>query len=243
MSNGLGKHVPPSTYRTAFNCPHCEVFTQQSWFNTAAKSLPGRQSPQVPTGTTLPVNLGSLAFHSATQVENIWLSRCFNCSNFIIWLNDRILHPQRREFPPANPDLPDDIRRDYDEAGSILDYSPRGAAALLRLAIQKLCIHLGQPGNSLKRDIGALVAGGLDRRTQRAFDSVRVIGNHAVHPGQLDLRDDRDTAEALLHLLNFIVEKTISEPKGTDERIDKIYSLVPKEEQQKIEERDAKNEN
>lgn len=65
--------------------------------------------------------------------------------------------------------MPEDIRRDYDEASTILDLSPRGAAALIRLGIQKMCTHLGQPGENINADIKALVAGGLDRRIQKAL--------------------------------------------------------------------------
>jgi len=42
---------------------------------------------------------------------------------------------------------------------------------------------------------------------------VRVIGNEAVHPGKLDLKDDRDTATRLFKLVNIIAEQMISNPK------------------------------
>ena len=70
------------------------------------------------------------------------MSCCFNCDEVALWVNDRLMWPQRGEAQIPNPDLPGDVRGDYDEASTILDPSPRGAAALLRLAIQKLCKHL-----------------------------------------------------------------------------------------------------
>ncbi|AZV77978.1 DUF4145 domain-containing protein [Parasedimentitalea marina] len=125
--------------------------------------------------------------------------------------------------PPANTDLPADIRRDYNEALSIIDLSPRGAAALTRLAIQKLCKELGQPGKNINNDIGALVAAGLNTKIQKSLDVVRVIGNNIVHPGKMDIDDDRDTEVILLKLVNVIADKRISEPK----EIDEIYAGLP----------------
>lgn len=170
------------------------------------------------------------------DVNNIWLSRCYNCSESALWICDRMIYPQLGIAPAANQDMPNDIRRDYDEASAILDQSPRGAAALIRLAIQKLCKELGQPGKNINDDIGALVKGGLDPRVQQALDAVRVIGNSAVHPGQIDLRDDRATAETLFKLLNLIVEKTISEPKHVAE----VYASLPESAITAIEKRDGK---
>lgn len=94
------------------------------------------------------------------DVNNVWLSRCYNCDEVAVWILSQMVFPQKGEAPPANQDLPPEIARDYDEASSILDLSPRGAAALIRLAIQKLCKHLGQPGDNINADIKALVAGG-----------------------------------------------------------------------------------
>ena len=106
--------------------------------------------------------------------------------------------------PPANEDLPSDIRRDYDEAALIVSDSPRGAAALLRLAIQKLCVHLGESGKNINTDIAALVKKGLSEMIQQALDTVRVVGNVSVHPGRLDMRDNIDTAQQLFEPLLFV---------------------------------------
>lgn len=91
-------------------------------------------------------------------------------ARFAIWLYDRMLWPGGNDAPDANPDLPDDIVRDYLEAGSILAASPRGAAALLRLCLQKLCAHVlgSAAGKTIDQDIGTLVARGLDQRIQQA---------------------------------------------------------------------------
>ena len=75
---------------------------------------------------------------------------------------------------------------------------------------------------------------GLDDHVQQALDAVRVIGNEAVHPGQMDLQDDRDTAETLFKLVNVIAEKTISEPK----HVKKAFELLPPSKREAIERRD-----
>src|SRR5690606_29908829 len=113
--------------------------------------------------------------------------------------------------------------------------SPRGAAALLRLSIQKLCAYLGQPGHNINSDIKALVALGLPPKVQEALDTVRVIGNNAVHPGKIDLKDDIDIVNMLFKLVNFIAQKMITEPK----EIDEIYSSLPAEKIDGIRQRDS----
>ena len=186
-----------------------------------------------------PVSLSTdRSFEKFMEVKflcHMFLSECFSCGAISIWVEDKLIYPKSGEAPPANPDLPDDIRRDYDEASTILDLSPRGAAALLRLAIQKICKELDQPGKNINDDIGALVAKGLDQDVQEALDIVRVIGNEAVHPGKIDLRDDRETAAVLFSLLNLIVDKMISHPK----RLKEVYSNLPKEKLEGIKNRDG----
>jgi hypothetical protein len=171
------------------------------------------------------------------SVHNLFLSKCYSCERLSVWVDKKIVYPKlivEGELP--NEDLPTDIKRDYNEARSILDASPRGAAALLRLSIQKLCEHLGETERNLNDSIASLVRKGLDDRIQRALDIVRVIGNEAVHPGQIDLRDDSATAARLFELVNLIADSMISKPK----RIQEMYGLIPDEKKRAIEERDKK---
>ena len=136
--------------------------------------------------------------------------------------------------PAANADLPEHIQKDYEEAKSILHLSPRGAAALLRLCVQQICISLGEPGQNLNKDIGSLVKNGLSIEVQRALDIVRVIGNNAVHPGALDLKDDKETVKSLLLLVNLIADSLISLPK----RVGEMYDSLPQGAIEAIENRD-----
>ncbi|WP_230199384.1 hypothetical protein [Bacillus ndiopicus] len=63
---------------------------------------------------------------------------------------------------------------------------------------------------------------------------MRVIGNESVHPGQLDLKDDFETANQLFELINFIVEDRITRPKT----IEALFNKLPEGKRKGIEERD-----
>lgn len=140
--------------------------------------------------------------------------------------------------PLPNKDMPDEIKADYEEARQILEDSPRGAVALLRLAVQKLMPHLGGKGKNINDDIAKLVEKGLSKTIQKALDALRVIGNEAVHPGQMDIKDDTDTASKLFRMMNIIVQTQISDQK----EIADIYESLPESKREAIEKRD-KNKN
>lgn len=210
-------HVPPTLMATAFNCPRCRVFAKQNWFYLyGANQRDG--------------------FGTQYQNEEFTLSKCESCGEPTIWHSKKMIYPLHAAAEAPNGDLPEQIRADFEEARLIANFSPRGAAALLRLAIQKLCAHLGQSGKNINSDIAALVALGLPQKVQQALDSVRVIGNDAVHPGAIDLRDDIETVHKLFRLVNFIAYKTITEPREVEE----IYNGLPADKLAGIETRDKK---
>lgn len=157
------------------------------------------------------------------ELHNVHISRCFSCKRNALWHNRELVYPRVRVGAEPNPDLNQDIKEDIDEARAILDISPRGAAALLRLAVQKLCVQLGERGKKIDDDIQSLVDKGMDPHLQQAFDTVRVIGNEAVHPGELDLRDDRETALVLVDLINIVAHDMISKKKA----IAAVYQKLP----------------
>ena len=94
---------------------------------------------------------------------------------------------------------------------------------------------LGASGRNLNDDVGTLVGNGLRVQIQQALDAVRVVGNNAVHPGQLDLKDDQATALMLFELMNIIVNDLITEPK----RIADLYSRLPPNSLEAIQRRDG----
>lgn len=203
----------PAFKETSFNCPFCNAFANQIW----------RKVNYYASGGLI-------------SLEETYICSCAHCDNYSIWYEEKMIHPDFRGVEPPNEDLNEDIKADYSEASSILQKSPRGAAAILRLAIQKLCIQLGETGKDLNTDIGNLVKKGLSVKVQQSLDSLRVIGNEAVHPGTLDLKDDTKTASALFKLVNFIAEKMITEPK----EIGAIYNKIPEGKKKQIEKRDKK---
>lgn len=163
------------------------------------------------------------------------ISYCGNCGFPTIWHDEKMVFPLSSNAPMPNADLPDDVKADFEEARQIANSSPRGAAALLRLCVQKLCKHLGESGKDINNDIKKLVEKGLQVAVQQALDTVRVIGNNAVHPGEMDLQDNPDTVNALFKVVNFVAEKMISEKR----QIDDMFSSLPQKSRDAITKRDG----
>jgi Domain of unknown function (DUF4145) len=160
---------------------------------------------------------------------------CQRCQALTWWMGESMVYPDSSILPAANESMPSEIKQDYDEAASIAAKSARGATALLRLCIQKICIHLKKPGKDLNKDIAALVKDGLNPKIQRSLDIVRVIGNEAVHPGTIDLRDNPEVAGQLATLVNIIVDTMITQPA----LVDKLYEQLPDTKKDQIAKRDG----
>ncbi len=167
-------------------------------------------------------------------VPSLQLARCCNCDLISLWMDQAMIYPPVIDAPPPNADLDEAIQRDYMEAAMIVRHSPRGAAALLRLCIQKLCKQLGEKGQDINTDIGNLVKKGLPFPLQQALDIVRVIGNESIHPGQMDMADDGETARQLFALVNLVTERMISLPK----QVDALYQSLPQGKRDGIAQRD-----
>jgi hypothetical protein len=146
-----------------------------------------------------------------------------------------MIFPSSGTAPLPHADMPDDVKADFIEAREIVARSPRGAAALLRLCVQNVMPHVGEKGKNINDDIKSLVAKGLPVQVQQALDSVRVIGNNAVHPGEMSFKDNPAVAQALFGLVNFIVERMIEQPR----RLESLYNSLPPSTLNAIEKRDS----
>jgi hypothetical protein len=79
-------------------------------------------------------------------VEGLWVSYCERCEGYCVWINEVLVYPPYSTAPMPVADTPVDVKADFMEAREVFDRSPRSAAALLRLGLQKLMLHLGEKG-------------------------------------------------------------------------------------------------
>lgn len=98
--------------------------------------------------------------------------------------------------------------------------------------METLVNELESGSGSLNDKIGRLVEKGLHPKIQKALDAIRVIGNNAVHPGEINA-DDPTTVSALYGLLNLIVEEMIEKPK----HVNAVFDALPESAKAAIEKR------
>ena len=217
------KYYPPKQSEEQFHCPHCGVFAKQFWAHIHAQDSYGSYNSIQ----------GKLHFDETLEKE--WtISKCEHCREKIIWLSKNIIYPKKMIVDMSNNDLTEDIKRDYIEAATIFNDSLRSSAALLRLALQKLCKQLGEKGENINDDIKNLVKKGLNPQIQKSLDILRITGNNAVHPGEINVEEKPELVLKLFELINFIAEKMITEPK----EIDNFYEELPENSKEAINKRD-----
>lgn len=150
-----------------------------------------------------------------------------------------MVYPEKSAAPLPNKDIPPDATTLFNEARSVLQRSPRAAAALLRMCTEDLVKNLTpHTKGSLDDRIGYLVKEeDLPRTIQRALDSLRVIGNDAVHvAGTIMDDDDQTTALQLFTLVNAITQSMITQKN----EINAIYETkVPITKRTAIDRRDS----
>lgn len=240
--------VPPSFRLPSFTCPHCHTLSAQNWgrlgLDDAGELRPdpalyywaiakcqacGRVAlwdgtgKEMVEGSLVPGGGGSERVIGKVMVpKQVW----------------RMVYPADSPVgPEPNPDMPDDIHKLYVEAQEIAIRSPRSAAALLRLCVQMLCKHLGQPGKNINAEIGALVQEQkLRPHISKAMDTVRIVGNEGLHPGELVLDDEPQLVEALFVFVNLITDEAITQPRMVEAMFDKM----PESKRAAIEDRDRR---
>ena len=190
----MPKYVSPALKAKSFSCNTCDTLSQQVWSTNAWFGLPNMN-----TGYPLPISR----------------CLCVTCGAVSFWSDDAAVQIFPRGTGSSMPhvDLPADCVGEYMEARNVAGDSPRAAAALLRLCVQKLLKALGGDGKNIDADIASLVAKGLPLQVQQALDVCRVVGNNAVHPGEIILNDDPAFVGQLFELINFIVSATIEREK------------------------------
>jgi hypothetical protein len=204
-------YFPPESKVPRFHCIHCGVYSQQAWHDLSFRA------------------------NNVLNPTDGRICICTHCRKPSFWVKDRLVDPASAPVEPAHPDLPDQCQREYNEASAVFTHSPRASAALIRLALQELMPTVGGAGKNINDDIRTLVSKGLPVMVQQALDVCRVVGNNAVHPGEIQLNDTPEIAQSLFRLINIIVEEMIAKPK----EIERMYASLPQSARDAIAKRDG----
>lgn len=216
----------------SFKCPHCGAFSYMKWDNLS-----------------LFIYDDQGAEHNVqTRVHQ---ANCASCNKDSIWYNHRevtgwmgmtgIPRPSNdselsrlfpineitnQNIPEYSSDMPENVKVLYKEAALIYELSPRSAAALIRLALEKLCEYLGVKKKNIKESIEALAQQQkIPISIAKAADNIRLIGNANVHAGIICDEVLEDINPAIFTYINLIVDFAITKPK----EIDEINSLFPEQ--------------
>ena len=207
--------IAPAHNLDAFNCPHCNAYSQMQWRVWQEAKYD---------------------FHTAS---------CHRCSKISIWTDEGyygrvpvMVYPSKDFASSPCGDMPENVKEDYLEASKIAFFSPRGACALLRLALQKLMVHLGEPGKNINQDIRSLAQKDLiSPKYIKLMDTLRLFGNDSVHPGEIREEDIGANIESMFLILNKIVEGAISDQKMFNE----LYEMTSETKRTAAEEQDQRN--
>ena len=226
-------HTPPGFKEGAFNCPQCHAYAHQNWRDTYI--LMPRQiyteAPRQPH--TQPIQY---IRNQYTKFEILNVAFCENCRKPSFWVRGKLVYPPETTAPLAHQGMPEDVSEYYNEAREISAASPRAAAALLRIAAKKLCEFHRENEPILNLAIGNLKKKGLPEEVIQSLDTVRILGNEGAHAGKIDLngQDNKEIVDRLFWLINYIVEKTITEPAT----IKNVFESLPESKRQAVKQRD-----
>jgi hypothetical protein len=147
------------------------------------------------------------AFHANREVKhlggdtdgqwNIEKNTCPACQRLVLHLvvqrnqpdgiptrTTRLVWPKATGRRPTPPEVPEDLRTDYEEAAAVLADSAKASAALTRRALQHLLREYAgvKPANLQAEIQEAIDSGKVPHYIAEQLDAVRNIGNFAAHP-------------------------------------------------------------
>ena len=115
-------YVKPEKDQNKYTCPHCNTLSQMQCDKHHFDSDKSR------------TRMSELLISNELTIH-----RCQCCGKKILWIDDTYIYPDIVS-EEANPDMPNSVKQLYNEAALISNKSPRAACALLRLAVDKLCL-------------------------------------------------------------------------------------------------------
>ncbi|MFH1147657.1 MAG: DUF4145 domain-containing protein [Pseudomonadota bacterium] len=98
-------------------------------------------------------------------------------------LSEQVIFP-RASFKRIDPEVPDSLRREFQEACSVLQVSPRASAAMSRRLLQTILREkFGINKRSLADEIDEFLSSpAIPSYLSQEIDAIRNVGNFASHP-------------------------------------------------------------
>jgi len=131
---------------------------------------------------------------------------------------------------PLPPRVPEQIRRDYEEAWLIKDMSAKAAATLARRALQGTIRDFWKiKERTLNDEIKALHSRPVDLHTLEALDGARRIGNLGAHMDQdasLIVDVEPAEAEALIWLIRELADEWYVRQQERDKRMGELKKIA-----------------
>lgn len=165
-------------------CPHCWKFIHPSFLVTSLYDSESNDKLVVYYQACPACNqyivLGKFFPKEKGQIT----SRPFRYEEDPSELNAFFINPQAKKHKPLSEYIPEDYRREFEEAYNTLNYSAKASAALSRRILQKL---LREHANVNPSDLSKEIQEVLDAKTLPSYlvtdiDAIRNIGNFAAHP-------------------------------------------------------------
>lgn len=113
----------PKYHDDAFVCPNCNVYSKHEWNDRV-------------------VNKDGGIYNIINQNANLSVCKCQHCEYLSFWYMKKLAWPLNSLIEAPIDEMPEDIKILYNEARSIVELSPKGSCAIIRLALQKLCNRL-----------------------------------------------------------------------------------------------------
>ena len=246
------QYKPSKFLAKSFTCPHCGVVATQTWSNDKSL-LKGLFNHQYQMFLDYRDKIDD---HSQKRIRDFlngikpeflsainrpyFLATCTNCENFSFWVDEKMIYPLVLTSSPSHGDMPKNVKKTCGEARQVQPYSVRASAVLLRVSLEQLTAHLGEMEGNLYTRIENIKEKGLPSQVIESLDIIRKYGNEGgAHAGVIDLegKDNDDILHRLFMLVNFIVEKTITENK----EIEELTARLPEAKKAGIENRDSNN--
>jgi hypothetical protein len=217
---------PPKFQGRAYVCPSCSAHAQMDWGELWVDGDDG-----------------------GFRQTKYWRATCAACRDEQVWLNDSVpgvrtrhvmITPRKLGGTEPHAAMPAAAKALYDEARAVSQDSPRAAAGLLRVAVDTLLRDVVPDAGtkSLNELIPIAKRQGLPIAVEHGLDVLRVTGNGALHPGQIDLdeEDPAGTVSSLCLLINLTVEHLVAAPQMAAE----MFAALPAGIRAAIEKRDSK---